>query len=114
MLSNATVGGTSSDSSTIAASTASEIPAIEAPRDSADVSRVDPTPAIPVAGDDANAKQAVIDLIEQIGFSGIDAGTLAGTRRQQPGSPLYVAFADARRRQMPLRAARLRELLAAS
>ena len=36
------------------------------------------------------------------------------TRRQQPGSPLYVAFADARRRQMPLRAARLRELLAAS
>ena len=70
--------------------------------------------AIPVAGDDANAKQAVIDLIEQIGFSGIDAGTLAGTRRQQPGSPLCVAFADARRRQMPLRAARLRELLAAS
>ena len=70
--------------------------------------------AIPVAGDDANAKQAVIDLIEQIGFTGIDAGTLAGTRRQQPGSPLYVAFADARRRQMPLRPARLRELLAAS
>lgn len=39
---------------------------------------------IPVAGDDANAKRTVIDLIDQIGFTGVDAGTLAESRRLQP------------------------------
>jgi 8-hydroxy-5-deazaflavin:NADPH oxidoreductase len=69
--------------------------------------------AIPIAGDDANAKRTVIDLIDQIGFTAVDAGPLAGSRRQQPGSPLYLAFAESRRQNTPLRAARLRELLAA-
>jgi predicted dinucleotide-binding enzyme len=41
--------------------------------------------AIPVAGDDANAKRTVIDLIDQLGFTGVDAGTLAEGRRLQPG-----------------------------
>lgn len=41
--------------------------------------------AIPVAGDDANAKRTVADLIDQIGFTGVDAGTLAESRRLQPG-----------------------------
>lgn len=70
--------------------------------------------AIPIAGDDPNAKQTVLELIEQIGFTGVDAGTLAQSRRQQPGSPLYLAFAESRRRQTTLTGSRLHELLAES
>jgi predicted dinucleotide-binding enzyme len=40
---------------------------------------------VPVAGDDATAKRTVINLIDQIGFTGVDAGTLAESRRLQPG-----------------------------
>jgi 8-hydroxy-5-deazaflavin:NADPH oxidoreductase len=68
--------------------------------------------AIPIAGDDAEAKQTVSDLIDQVGFTAVDAGTLAETRRQQPGAPLYVEYAEARRRGVLLTAPRLRELLA--
>jgi predicted dinucleotide-binding enzyme len=70
--------------------------------------------AIPIAGDDADAKRTVADLIDQIGFTAVDAGTLAETRRQQPGAPLYLAYAEARRQGVPLNAPRLRELLAES
>jgi predicted dinucleotide-binding enzyme len=70
--------------------------------------------AIPVAGDDATAKRTVIDLIDQIGFTGVDAGALAGSRRQQPGSSLYLAFAEARAAGRTLTASRVRELLATS
>jgi predicted dinucleotide-binding enzyme len=70
--------------------------------------------AVPVAGDDPEATRAVAELIDQIGFAAVDAGTLAESRRQQPGSTLYTAFADARRRNETLTAARLRELLAGS
>ncbi len=46
--------------------------------------------AIFVAGDDAEAKQAVSKLIDQIGFAAVDTGGLVeGGRRQQPGSPIY-------------------------
>ena len=46
--------------------------------------------AILVAGDDAEAKQAVSKLIDQIGFAAVDTGGLVeGGRRQQPGSPIY-------------------------
>jgi 8-hydroxy-5-deazaflavin:NADPH oxidoreductase len=41
--------------------------------------------AVPVAGDDEDAKRTVIDLVDQIGFTGVDAGTLADGRRLQPG-----------------------------
>jgi 8-hydroxy-5-deazaflavin:NADPH oxidoreductase len=41
--------------------------------------------AIPVAGDDEDAKRTVIDLIDQIGFTGVDAGSLAESRPLQPG-----------------------------
>jgi 8-hydroxy-5-deazaflavin:NADPH oxidoreductase len=67
--------------------------------------------AIPIAGDDPEAKRKVSDLIDQIGFSAVDAGTLAQTRRQQPGAPLYLEYAEARRQGVLLTAARLRELL---
>ena len=55
--------------------------------------------ALPIAGDDAGAKQAVADLINQFGFDVVDAGRLAEGRRFQPGTPAYnVRFsADALR-----------------
>ena len=44
-----------------------------------------------VAGDDAQAKRRVIELIEEIGFAAMDTGSLAqGGRRQQPGSAVYT------------------------
>ena len=46
--------------------------------------------ALFVAGDDQQAKQVAIDLIEQLGFAAMDNGSLAdGGRRQQPGSSIY-------------------------
>lgn len=55
--------------------------------------------ALLVAGDDAEAKRTVSELVEQIGFAAVDTGGLAdGERRQGPGSPLYntpVSVAEA-------------------
>lgn len=46
--------------------------------------------AIFLAGDDAEAKAAVAELIREIGFAPYDTGSLAeGGRLQQPGSPIY-------------------------
>src|SRR5436190_5664623 len=46
---------------------------------------------IPISGDDEQAKQKVADLIDEIGFDPVDAGTLAeGGRKHQPGSPAYT------------------------
>ncbi|HET9282471.1 MAG TPA: NADPH-dependent F420 reductase [Candidatus Angelobacter sp.] len=43
-----------------------------------------------VAGDDAEAKQVISRLIEEIGFAAIDTGSLReGGRMQQPDSPIY-------------------------
>jgi predicted dinucleotide-binding enzyme len=43
-----------------------------------------------VAGDDAEAKEIVARLIEEIGFAAIDTGSLReGGRLQQPDSPIY-------------------------
>jgi 8-hydroxy-5-deazaflavin:NADPH oxidoreductase len=43
-----------------------------------------------VAGDDADAKSVVSKLIEDIGFTPVDTGSLReGGRKQQPGSPIY-------------------------
>lgn len=48
--------------------------------------------AIYVAGDDEDAKRAVSELIEQLGFAAVDTGGLAdGGRRQQPGTAVYGA-----------------------
>ena len=47
--------------------------------------------AIPVAGDDPAAKAAVLALVDQLGFDPLDAGSLAGSWRQQPGTPVYTA-----------------------
>jgi hypothetical protein len=48
-----------------------------------------------VAGDDPRAKEAVLGLIDALGFDGIDAGSLADSWRQQPGSPAYCRDLDA-------------------
>ena len=56
-----------------------------------------------VAGDDAEAKAVVSGLIEEIGFTPVDVGTLEDGRKQQPGSPIYDA---------PMNEAQAREELA--
>jgi 8-hydroxy-5-deazaflavin:NADPH oxidoreductase len=46
---------------------------------------------IPISGDDAEAKRTVSELIDQIGFDPVDAGTLAeGGRKHQTGGPAYT------------------------
>jgi len=51
--------------------------------------------ALPVAGDDARAKEKVIRLLDQLGFDGVDAGGLDDSWRQQPGTPVYGTDLDA-------------------
>ena len=45
--------------------------------------------ALPVAGDDTKAKAVIIGLLGEIGFDGVDAGTLDESWRQQPATPVY-------------------------
>lgn len=47
--------------------------------------------ALPVAGDDAEAKQKVMALVEELGFDAVDDGNLHESWRQQPGTPSYGA-----------------------
>ncbi|WDZ85808.1 NADPH-dependent F420 reductase [Micromonospora cathayae] len=51
--------------------------------------------ALPVAADDAPAKQLVMSLVEDLGFDPVDAGTLDESWRQQPDTPVYGADRDA-------------------
>ena len=55
--------------------------------------------AIPVAGDNPAARAVVLELADQLGFDGLDAGPLAESWRQQPGTPIYTT-------DLPLDAAR--------
>ncbi|RAG80610.1 NADP oxidoreductase [Streptacidiphilus pinicola] len=50
--------------------------------------------ALPVAGDDADAKKLVRDVIDQIGFDTVDSGGLDDSWRQQPGTPVYGLRGD--------------------
>ena len=45
--------------------------------------------ALPVSGDDKEAKTLVSALVETSGFDSFDAGSLIDSWRQQPGSPVY-------------------------
>jgi 8-hydroxy-5-deazaflavin:NADPH oxidoreductase len=47
-----------------------------------------------VAGDEPAAKQVVLRLVGELGFDGIDAGLLAESWRQQPGTPAYCMDLD--------------------
>ena len=62
--------------------------------------------ALPVAGDDARAKQVVIALVDQLGFDGVDAGSLDESWRQQPATPVYATDLDADGVRRALREAR--------
>jgi 8-hydroxy-5-deazaflavin:NADPH oxidoreductase len=52
--------------------------------------------ALPVAGDDEAAKAAVLELVDELGFDGVDAGGLDESWRQQPGTPVYATDLDAK------------------
>ena len=51
--------------------------------------------ALPVAGDDGAAKAVVMQLVDELGFDGVDAGSLDESWRQQPGTPVYAKDFDA-------------------
>jgi predicted dinucleotide-binding enzyme len=51
--------------------------------------------ALPIAGDDDAAKAVVLQLVDELGFDGVDAGGLDESWRQQPGTPVYAADLDA-------------------
>jgi predicted dinucleotide-binding enzyme len=52
--------------------------------------------ALPVAGDDPEAKRVVMGLVEELGFDAVDAGGLDESWRQQPGTPCYTSDFDAK------------------
>jgi 8-hydroxy-5-deazaflavin:NADPH oxidoreductase len=45
--------------------------------------------ALPIAGDSAAAKAAVTAFLDSIGYDAVDAGSLADSWRQEPGTPAY-------------------------
>jgi predicted dinucleotide-binding enzyme len=61
--------------------------------------------ALPVAGDLPAAQEKVMRLVDELGFDPVDAGSLADSWRQQPGTPAYAADLDAPRLQQALAAA---------
>ena len=81
--------------------------------------------AIPVAGDDEQAKQIAMRLVSETGFEAVDAGPLDESWRQQPGTPAYctelnaaelkTALLAADKKRAPLnRDALLKEFMATS
>jgi len=51
--------------------------------------------ALPVAGDDADAKTLVMNLVDALGFDPVDGGGLDDSWRQQHANPAYGADFDA-------------------
>ncbi|WP_255220634.1 NADPH-dependent F420 reductase [Gordonia rubripertincta] len=45
--------------------------------------------ALPIAGDDPDGKTIVFAIVDELGFDPVDAGPLAESWRQQPGTPVY-------------------------
>lgn len=71
---------------------------------------------LPIAGDDPGAKAAVTAFLDSISYGAVDAGPLAESWRQQPGTPAYGApygpFDD--EKGSPASADAIREALAAA
>ena len=64
-------------------------------RDEGDpASPLDQRTVLPIAGDDAAAKELVGQVITDLGFAPLDLGALDQGRRQQPGTPVYNVRAD--------------------
>jgi predicted dinucleotide-binding enzyme len=61
--------------------------------------------ALPVSGDPPAAREKVMQLVEDLGFDAVDAGSLEESWRQQPGTPAYA---------QDLQAARLKAALASA
>lgn len=69
--------------------------------------------ALPVSGDRDHDREVAISLVDDTGFDGFDARSLADSWRQQPGSPVYItdltydemgpALASAERHRLPKR-----------
>jgi 8-hydroxy-5-deazaflavin:NADPH oxidoreductase len=57
----------------------------EAGRPAGNIDRV----AFPISGDNTRSKEIVAQLLDRLGFDSVDAGTIAESWRQQPGSPVY-------------------------
>jgi predicted dinucleotide-binding enzyme len=51
--------------------------------------------ALPVSGDDAQGKEIVFRLVDELGFDPIDNDGLDESWRQQPGTPVYTTDRDA-------------------
>jgi predicted dinucleotide-binding enzyme len=45
--------------------------------------------ALPVSGDDAKRKRVIMELVDELGFDGFDAGSLKESWRQDIGEPAY-------------------------
>ena len=67
--------------------------------------------ALSVAGDDKGQKQAVMSLIDAIGFDAIDGGLLSESWRQQPGTPAYCQDLDKATLTFALQQADIRKLV---
>ena len=50
--------------------------------------------ALPIAGDDADAKKVVAELVEELGFDAVDAGPLEQGRRFERDKPAYLDHLD--------------------
>jgi predicted dinucleotide-binding enzyme len=46
--------------------------------------------ALPIAGDDEEAKATAIGLLDVLGFDAVDLGTLADSWRSEPNTPAYI------------------------
>jgi len=72
--------------------------------------------ALPIVGDDEAAKAAVAAFLDSIGYDTVDAGPVADSWRQEPGTPAYGApygpFSD--ETGTPADAAKIRAALAAA
>jgi 8-hydroxy-5-deazaflavin:NADPH oxidoreductase len=72
--------------------------------------------ALPIAGDNEQAKAVVAEFLDSIGYDTVHAGSLAESWRQEPGHPVYGppygSFADPA--GTPASAAKIRAALAAA
>jgi 8-hydroxy-5-deazaflavin:NADPH oxidoreductase len=71
--------------------------------------------ALPIAGDDANAKAEATTFLDAIGYNALDAGPLAEGWHWQPGTPAYGVYAgETIQVAVPADAEKVRSALAAA